>query len=389
MKTPVQAGRDLIRELGFVLLYGLLAAVVMSGFIKSAAGIKRMVSTAGFVSALKNGGVDMVILEGMGSYENVEPSEREGAYPSLDAFLAEGLSEGGRLGGAAVKRMGGAGGFDNLIIVVGRMVDIAFPEAPEDRTVYAAVSPDLSERIGTNAVINGNEFPIEAAVPEGFTAGTLYSRTQDADTERALFLFVRDHKSAAANIGIAPQELLTKLIVVGADEEYKAGLMSIISGATGMHARIWSADDYLLFTGDSGAKYLKLRLAFFAVASFALIAAMVMNLSRIIDAHGNDYRVNRLFGATKAQTFLRMLWLAVGFDLLPAVYIVIRVMLPVGWVEADDKPGELVRAIVPYSPESAAAMALGLAVLFLSAAAVAVIGYMGFCRRYSNGIGRE
>ena len=387
MKTLIRAGRDLIRELGFVLLYGLLAAIVMSSLIGSASGIKRMLKTAGFVSSFRNGGVDMVILEGMGSYKNVRPTDREADHP-LDAFLREGLKRGGKLGGAAVKRLGGADGFDNLIVVVGSMVDITLSGVPEDRAVYAAVSPDLSERIGTNAVINGNEFPIESAVPGDMTCGTLYSRTQSADTERALFLFVRDYDSAASTI-CAPQELLMKLIAVGADEEYKAELISMISGATGMHARIWSAEDHLLVTWDSGTKYLKLKLAVFAVASFALAAAMIMDLTRVIDAHRNDYRVNRLFGATKAQTFMRMLWLAVGFNLLPAVYIVIKVMLPVGLVSREDEPGELVRAIVPYSPERAAAMAIGLAALFLSAAAVAVIGYMGYCRRCSFGIGRE
>ena len=242
MKTLIRAGRDLIRELGFVLLYGLLAAIVMSSLIGSASGIKRMLKTAGFVSSFRNGGVDMVILEGMGSYKNVRPTDREADHP-LDAFLREGLKRGGKLGGAAVKRLGGADGFDNLIVVVGSMVDITLSGVPEDRAVYAAVSPDLSERIGTNAVINGNEFPIESAVPGDMTCGTLYSRTQSADTERALFLFVRDYDSAASTI-CAPQELLMKLIAVGADEEYKAELISMISGATGMHARIWSAEDH-------------------------------------------------------------------------------------------------------------------------------------------------
>ncbi|MBQ4448489.1 MAG: hypothetical protein II897_09420 [Clostridia bacterium] len=388
MKTLFQAIRDLFRELGFVLLYGLLAAIVLSSFINSVSGIKRILSTAKYVSQFKNGSVDMVILEGMGSYKNVEPSEREDAVP-IDAFLREGLSKDGRLGGSAVVRNGGADGFDNVIIVVGRMVDIALDGVPEDRQVYAAVSHDLSAMIGTSAKINGNEFPIEAAVPKDITVGTLYNRTQSTDTKRALFLFVRDYESASAKLGISPQQFLMKLVVVGADEEYKSELIGRISGATGMHTRIWSADDYLQLTGDSGTKYLKLKLAFYAAASFALIAAMIMNLSRIIDAHENDYRVNRLFGATKAQTFLRMLWLAIGFNMIPAIYIVIKVMLPLGWVSRDDRPGEFVRAIVPYSPEKAAVMAAGLAVLFGTAAAVAVIEFLGFERKYSKEIGRR
>lgn len=393
MKTIVQANKDLIHELGFVLLYGVLAAIVLSSFINSISGIKRIFSTAYFVSSYKNNHIDMVILEGMGSYKNDPGGAQIGNASndvySMDRFLAEGLSRDGRLGGAAVKKQGGEDDFDNLIIVVGKMVDITLSDVPEDRPVYAAVSPELSERVGTNAAINGHDFQIEATVPEDITIGTLYSRTQNTDTKRALFLFVRDYEKAAAAIGIAPQQFLMKLVVVGADDEYKAELISLISSATGMHTRIWTADDYLNLTGDSGTKYLKLKLVFLAIASFALIAAMIMNLSRIIDAHENDYRVNRLFGATKAQTFLRMLWLAIGFNMIPAIYIVIKVMLPLGWVSRDDRPGEFVRAIVPYSPEKAAVMAAGLAVLFGTAAAVAVVGFLGFERKYSKEIGRR
>lgn len=392
MKTITQAAEDLFHELGFVLLYGVLAAIVLSSFINSISGIKRMLSTAYFVSSYKNRQVDMVILESMGSYKNAADGGQAAISSSdanaLDRFLAEGLSREGRLGGAAVIRQEGEEGFDNLIITVGKMVDLALPGAPEDRPIYAAVSPELSEKVGTSVTINGNELYIEATVPEDITIGTLYSRTQASDTKRALFIFARDHEDAKA-VGALPRQFLMKLVAVGADEEYKAELISTISKATGMHARIWTADDYLRFTGDSGTKHIKLRLVFFAVASFTLIAAMIMNLSRVIDVHEKDYLVNRLFGATGAQTFMRMLWLAVGFNLLPAVYTVIKVMLPLGWVSRENDPTKLVRAIVPYSPQKAAVMAIGLAVLFGTASAVAVLGYFRTERKYSNGIRRR
>ena len=128
---------------------------------------------------------------------------------------------------------------------------------------------------------------------------------------------------------------------------------------------------------------------FFGVASFALIAAMVMNLLRVLDAHTNDYAVHRLFGATGLQTFFRMLLLSVGFNLIPAVWIALRTLIVKGWIGKEDGTGEMRRGFVAASPEKLAVMGAALAALFVLILSVSLIGFLRFQTAYQKGMRRE
>ena len=121
---------------------------------------------------------------------------------------------------------------------------------------------------------------------------------------------------------------------------------------------------------------------------FALIVAMVMNLLRVLDAHTNDYAIHRLFGATKAQTFLRMLLLAIGFHIIPVVYIVFRVMLPIGWISSENSSA-LKQGIADFSPEKAIMMGNAFLALLALISVVCLIGYIRFNKTYAKGLRRE
>ena len=62
MKTIGQAWNDLRREIGWVILYGVLAAVVLHSFIGSISGFRKSLSTARFLSGFRQNDVDMLEL---------------------------------------------------------------------------------------------------------------------------------------------------------------------------------------------------------------------------------------------------------------------------------------------------------------------------------------
>lgn len=389
MKTIGRAFHDLRREIGWVLLYGVLTAIVLSSFIGSISGFRQNLTTARFLSGFKQNRVDMLILESKGSYRisKTDGQEAPTKAKQLDALFREALSKDGTLGGVA-ELSSAPSGFARTVLIVGRMADCMPVRVPNDRDLYLAVSSSHADRVGTSVKIGREELPIEATVPNGTMVGTLYNHTRSGDLDDALFVFAKDYSTAYKTFYCAPNDFLFRLIAVDADDAFKTELLESVSSAAGMHARLWSAQAYLRQTGDSGMQYLLLRIVFFGIASFALIAAMVMNLLRVLDAHTNDYAVHRLFGATKAQTFLRMLLLAIGFHIIPVAYIACRILLPPGWTGSEDG-GALKRGIVAFSPEKASMMGNVFVVLLLLIAAVCVIGYVRFQRTYAKGMRRE
>ncbi|MBR3129613.1 MAG: hypothetical protein IKF65_03730, partial [Clostridia bacterium] len=290
MKTIGRAFHDLRREIGWVLLYGVLTAIVLSSFIGSISGFRQNLTTARFLSGYKQNRVDMLILESKGSYRisKTDGQEAPTKAKQLDALFREALSKDGTLGGVA-ELSSAPSGFARTVLIVGRMADCMPVRVPNDRDLYLAVSSSHADRVGTSVKIGREELPIEATVPDGTMVGTLYNHTRSGDLDDALFVFAKDYSTAYKTFYCAPNDFLFRLIAVDADDAFKTELLESVSSAAGMHARLWSAQAYLRQTGDSGMQYLLLRIVFFGIASFALIAAMVMNLLRVLDAHTNDY----------------------------------------------------------------------------------------------------
>lgn len=390
MKTIRHAARDLRREIGWVLLYGVLAAIVLHSFIGSISGFRKSLITARFLSGFRQNQVDMLVLEGTGSYRVSKNSLKESETPQatpLNTLFKEELSRDGRLGSAIVFPSASDSRFDSTVLIVGRTADLIPIKIPNGSELTFAVSSVHADQVGTSVKIGSSDHTIEVTVPEGTMVGTLYNHTRSGDLDNALLVFAQDYTTASRAFGGTPEEYLFKLIAIDADDAFRAELIQSAYCATGMHARLWSAEAYLKFSGDAGVQYLVLRLVFFGIASFALIVAMVMNLLRVLDAHTNDYAVHRLFGATKAQTFLRMLLLAIGFHIIPVVYIVFRVMLPIGWIGSES--GALKQGITDFSPEKAIMMGNAFLALLALISVVCVIGYIRFNRTYAKGFRRE
>lgn len=390
MKTIGHAWNDLRREIGWVILYGVLAAVVLHSFIGSISGLRKSLSTARFLSGFRQNDVDMLVLESTGSYRIQKNDLQEAQIPQakpLEKLFNDELSRDGRLGGAIVFPSASDSRFDSTVLIVGRMAELLPIEIPNDSELTFAVSSVNADRVGTSVKIGSSDYPIEATVPEGTMVGTLYNHTRSGDLDNALLVFARDYTAAYKVFGSMPEQYLFKLIAIDADDAFRAELIKSASCATGMHARLWSARSYLKFSGDAGVQYLFLRLIFFGIASFALIAAMVMNLLRVLDAHTNDYSVHRLFGATNAQTFARMLLLAIGFHIIPVIYIVFRVMLPIGWIGSES--GALKQGITDFSPEKAIMMGNAFLALLALISIVCLIGYIRFNKTYAKGFRRE
>ncbi len=150
------------------------------------------------------------------------------------------------------------------------------------------------------------------------------------------------------------------------------------------------ADEFLKQTGDQGLKYSLLRIVFYAAAAAAAVSAMAMDLARVLQAHRGDYSIHRLFGETKAQVFLRMLFTAAGFNIAPMLYTAKRVMLPTGYeFPGGAAEGEPIKVIMPFSHRAAGIMLLSFGAVLALAAAVVITEYAAFNKQYSKGMRGE
>ena len=395
MKAFCQAGHDILRELIWALLYGFFAALVITSFVFSASGIKEDIKKAKFVSEYKHKGISMLVPQAADTYNVPEDMKQSadyyGAGKTLNEVFTEGFSRGGKLGSKAVLPFPDPELFDEIIIVMGRMVDMTGFYVPQESDMYVAVSKDLERMVGKTFTFDGNEYLVEAAVPEGTVIGSLYNKVDAGDGKRRVIVFVRDYQLAYRRFWYSPDSFLQSLIAVNAAREEKAELLKTVYLRTGTFAELIDADKFLTEFGDAGVKYAALHIAFYAAAAAAVTAAMAMNLARVLRAHRSDYAVNRLFGATKTLVFMRMLFLAVGFNIVPMLYTAKRVMLPIGYELSDTvmSDGKMTKVIMPYSHRTALTMLLTFAAITALTVAVVISEFIAFNKRYSKGVRRE
>lgn len=385
MKALRQALRDLTKELGLVLLFGFFAATVLYRTVGSVNSVGSLASSAGIVQTYQTGGIMTVITvrERYHVPEDMQVSVKGSAPEPLGQLLKHGFSRDGCLGSLAEFPFRDPSNIESILLVTGKMIDLVRFDVPQDSDFYTAVTNDLKDLVGTSVTYDGQEIRVDALLPEDDCIATLSNTVR---LEKSLVVFARDYEKAYRLFWLPPEYYVNNLVAVDPDQAFMAELMRSVSAATGKRLSVYSGAEYMRLTGDAGTKHLFLRLFFFFTAALAMTLALVMGVLRLLELRKRELCVHRLFGATKRQTFLRMLFQALLFGLIPAGYTALRVLFPIGW---SYETGEERLVILPSQPKTVRTMLMALGVMTALILLTVLTNYLAFQKTWQKDLRRE
>ena len=332
-----QVFSDLFKEIGWIILYGFLAAMTIMTFILIGLSYKHVSGQNSAINRFVKNNVYMVQIkscelntqqtavsdDSMLSYaEPPGEPQQNGADAFIEYFENEFSSEG--VLGSYVSIPYSGNGFSNLIIYVGKYADLTRFSRPAGKSTVIAVSTDRKDMVGETIQLSTEKFTIDAAVPDNMDIyhPYYYAPAGSLELENTLYVFT---DSYALINKLFPQAsgdaLLERLIAVNPTEQELIELRGILYRTTGMYAGIQSVSSYLASVEASGTRTHQTYLLFYISSSIALIGAMLLNMTRALNFMRPAYSIHHLFGASGKYVFMRMHLFTVGYNIIPFVGI--------------------------------------------------------------------
>lgn len=386
MKLIRQVVNDLRRELIWLAVYSVLASMVLSalpGILGglTSASVKEMQETEEY---MRMADISMILVKGL-KLSSVPDSaragsgDRPGPYTgrSLKEIFREGFSRGGSLGCWAAER-DPYSSETKYVYFVGRYVDLAPVDVPEDCDYYICVTEENAGLVGKTVSVEGAELLVSGVIPNDAMIYHPVHPELSANHSGALFVFIRDYESLRRVFWYGPTIFVNNcLLSFGADEEELAELVAAIERETGKFAFVQTMEEYL------GAQTNRMRnytgMIFSIGAAAALIAAMAMNVSRAIRRWEPEYSIHRLFGAPRPFIFARMALFGLGYNLPAILYLWYTALFPAAYSVTYYADGtevtEKARGTISLAGVGRTALATGLITVFVLA-----ISLYEFCR---------
>jgi len=318
---------DLFKEIGWIVLYGFLAAMTVMTCIlvglsyKHVSGQNSAITrfTANDVSLLQIKSCDLnsplSLMDEPST--NTEPSQDSAA--SFTEYFEKGFSAEGILGSYVVMPFYG-NGFSNVIIYFGKYAELTrFGPLPEKSTVIA-VSPDMKEKVGQTVSLSAETFAIDSAVPDDMDLyhPYYYAPSDAEELKKTLYIFTDSYMLINRLFPQASGEmLLDHLIAIGATEAELVELRTVLFNSVGVYVGIQSMESFIASAEAGGTRTHQTYLLFYISASVALIGAMLANMMRSLSFMMPTYSIHHLFGASGKHIFMRMLLFTAGYNILP------------------------------------------------------------------------
>ena len=323
-----QVAADLLKEIGWVLFYGMLTAMVIITLVLAALSYRQAVAQSGAIERFADGKVSLVQIKEK-TYQLAMLSHKEADAPKdsmpLEEYFAKALSPDGIAGTCAV--LHGYHGYQQIFLLLGAYTDLT-PYTPDrNADVVFAVTNDIKEQAGKTIRIGGSEYPLDV-LPSNMD---LYSplgghiTAESGMLQNSLFVFSRNYHLIRE---IFPESsywelqdknvFVPRIILKDPSFEDETLLHSVIAGSGG-YAVIQSMEDYIQSTEASGVRTHRTYLTFYIVSALVLIGAMLFNIYRVLRRKVPDYAAHHLFGATERFIFARMYLFSLLYHTLPVL----------------------------------------------------------------------
>lgn len=319
---------DLFREIGWIVLYGFLAAMTVMTCIlvglsyKHVSGQNSAITRfiANDVSLLQIKSCDLnVPSSSMDEPTSAYSEPSQGSTASFMEYFEKGFSAEGILGSYIVMPFYG-NGFSNVIIYFGKYAELTrFGPLPEKSTVIA-VSPDMKEKVGQTVSLSAETFAIDSAVPDDMDLyhPYYYAPAGAEELKKTLYVFTDSYSLLSKLFPQASGDmLLDHLIAVNPTEQDLVELRTVLYKSMGDYVGVQSMESFIVSSEAGGTRTHQTYLLFYISASVALIGAMLANMMRSLSFMMPTYSIHHLFGASGKHIFMRMLLFTAGYNILP------------------------------------------------------------------------
>lgn len=335
MKLMKQVFSDLLKELGWVIFYGVLTAFVIMAFILISLSYRYVASQNESISRFVSNDVSMIQLKDVRFKATpkaadfpFDPAEVE----SLDEYLADVFSDSGNAGTFVL--MPGHFGYQQVIILMGVYAELTPFAETRSAPVTFAVSYDRKDTKSDSISLNGTDYPLYTAPADmeiyhplfymdtesGFLRDTLFVFSHDLETIRELF-------PTSQYWELTGRAFLDRLIFQSADDGDIIRLRNVVTKNVGAYVSVETVSDFLNATTATGVRTHQTYMLFYIAAFLVLLGAMLMNIYRVLRRKLPDYATHHLFGASERFIFARMFLFSLLYHVIPlmgTVYILSR-----------------------------------------------------------------
>lgn len=318
---------DLFKEIGWIVLYGFLAAMTVMTCILVGLSYKHVSGQNSAITRFIANDVSLLQIKSCDLNSplslmdepstNTEPSQDSAA--SFTEYFEKSFSAEGILGSYVAMPFYG-NGFSNVIIYFGKYAELTrFGPLPEKSTVIA-VSPDMKEKVGQTVSLSAETFAIDSAVPDDMDLyhPYYYAPAGAEELKKTLYIFTDSYMLINRLFPQASGEmLLDHLIAIGATEAELVELRTVLFNSVGVYVGIQSMEAFIASAEAGGTRTHQTYLLFYISSSIALIGAMLANMVRSLNFMIPTYSIHHLFGASGKHTFVRILLFTLGYNILP------------------------------------------------------------------------
>lgn len=318
---------DLFREIGWIVLYGFLAAMTVMTCILVGLSYRHVAGQSSAITRFIANDVSLLQIKSCDLNSplslmdepstNTEPSQDSAA--SFTEYFEKGFSAEGILGSYVVMPFYG-NGFSNVIIYFGKYAELTRFNLPAEKSTVIAVSPDMRKMVGQTVSLAAETFSVDAAVPDDMDLyhPYYYAPSDAEELKKTLYIFTDSYMLINRLFPQASGEmLLDHLIAIGATEAELVELRTVLFNSVGVYVGIQSMEAFIASAEAGGTRTHQTYLLFYISASVALIGAMLANMVRSLNFMIPTYSIHHLFGASGKHTFVRILLFTLGYNILP------------------------------------------------------------------------
>ena len=326
-----QVARDVWRDLGWIVLYGVLMSCAAYALVLMAVNRALVADKGAATELFLERGAQTVTLSDVPSFA-AEGTPGEGAASeetaprnseALLAFFDETLVEDGVAG--SVVYVPGALGYDAALVFLGAYADLPAYERDRSDPVSFAVSRDLAGKAPGTLELDGTRYPLDVVGPGfGIPYPGYYEGPElvEANYRNALFVFCPSYRLACELIGeLRSTDVLSgplqRIVLFNPSLEDVARFRGAVLDATGLYARVTPLDEGMVSESFSSARTQLAVMSFSALAAAALAAALVASLFSALVRRVGELSVHHVFGAPLGLLYARMAAFALIYQALP------------------------------------------------------------------------
>lgn len=342
MKLIKQVFSDLLKEIGWVVFYGFLTAMVIMAVILVSLSYRHVASKNGSLSRFVKNDISMAQLKNTDFNITSKVSSAHfgiSAAESLEEYYADVFSKNGKAGTFIL--MSGRCGYQQVIILLGAYAELTpFTEIQSDSVTFAA-SYDQKDVTSDTLLLNDREYPLSVAPADMEIYHPLFYMDEASGMlNDTLFVFSYDLKAiqeifpSSEYWELKGNAYFDHFILKSPSDQEIVRMRNVITKNVGGYVSVQTISDYLKTSTASGIRTHQTYLLFYAITSIVLLSAMLRNIYRVLKRKFSNYAIHHLFGASDFFIFTRMFLFVFLYHLIPLggtffIMILNRIATPV------------------------------------------------------------